>query len=134
MNLIVCIDDNFGMMFNKRRQSQDRLLREFILSLTQNSILWMNHYSAKQFVETAPQINIDDNFLSEAAPGEYCFVEDRSIQAYYQWVEKVILCKWNRVYPSDLIFDISLEGWSSRVISEFSGSSHEKITVEEWVK
>jgi hypothetical protein len=134
MILIVCIDDNYGMMFNQRRQSQDRVLREFLLQLTQNGKLWMNHYSAKQFTEPAPQINIDENFLAESAPGEYCFVEDTSIQPYYQWVEKVILCKWNRVYPSDLKFDMSLQGWSSKILSEFAGSSHEKITVEEWVK
>ena len=27
MNIIICLDDNNGMMFNKRRQSQDRILR-----------------------------------------------------------------------------------------------------------
>jgi hypothetical protein len=94
----------------------------------------MNHYSAKQFTENAPQINVDDNFLGEAAPGEYCFVEDASIQPYCQWVEKVIIFKWNRVYPSDQKFDFSLLDWSGTIISEFAGRSHDKITVEEWKK
>ena len=28
MIIMVCVDDNNGMMFNKRRQSQDRVLRQ----------------------------------------------------------------------------------------------------------
>ena len=33
MIVIVCVDDNNGMMFNKRRQSQDRVLRQRMLEL-----------------------------------------------------------------------------------------------------
>ena len=33
MVLIVCVDDHNGMMFNHRRQSQDRILRADILNL-----------------------------------------------------------------------------------------------------
>ena len=33
MNIIVCLDDKNGMMFNKRRQSQDKLLRSDIKEL-----------------------------------------------------------------------------------------------------
>ena len=33
MNIIVCLDDKNGMMFNKRRQSQDRVLRQRMLEL-----------------------------------------------------------------------------------------------------
>ncbi len=34
MILIVCVDDNKGMMFNHRRQSQDRVLRRHILDMS----------------------------------------------------------------------------------------------------
>ena len=33
MIIMVCVDDNNGMMFNKRRQSQDRVLRQRMLEL-----------------------------------------------------------------------------------------------------
>ena len=49
MIIIASVDDNMGMMFNHRRQSQDRVLREHILEATKDGKLWMNHYSAKQF-------------------------------------------------------------------------------------
>ena len=45
MILIVCVDDHNGMMFNHRRQSQDRILRADILELTGGKKLWMNAYS-----------------------------------------------------------------------------------------
>ena len=51
MIIISCVDDDMGMMFNHRRQSQDRVLRERVLEATKGKKLWMNHYSAKQFSE-----------------------------------------------------------------------------------
>ena len=37
MRVIVAVDDRNGMLFHNRRQSQDRVLRERILSMTQGS-------------------------------------------------------------------------------------------------
>jgi len=133
MIIIACVDDNMGMMFNHRRQSQDRVLRERILDATKGGKLWMNHYSAKQFSENdAPQINVDDNFISEAGDGEYCFAEDCDVTPYLRWVEKIILYRWNRRYPLDQTFPIGLSagGWKLIHTEEFAGSSHGKITEE----
>ena len=52
MILIVCVDDHNGMMFNHRRQSQDRVLRADILELTDGKKIWMNAYSRNQFAES----------------------------------------------------------------------------------
>ena len=133
MIIIACVDDNMGMMFNHRRQSQDRVLRERVLEATNGNKLWMNHYSTKQFSEsTAPQINVDDSFMSEAGSGEYCFVEDCDVTPYLRWVEKIILYRWNRRYPSDQTFSIGLSigGWKLVHTEDFAGSSHERITEE----
>jgi len=136
MILIACVDDGFGMMFNHRRQSQDRVLRDHIIALTSGKQLWMNHYSAKQFDGVAGQINTDDSCLSEAAPGDYCFVEDEDVTQYEQWIEKIILYKWNRKYPSDLKFGIPLKehGWVLSRSTDFAGSSHDKITEEVYTR
>ncbi|NMP36999.1 MAG: ribonuclease Z [Clostridiales bacterium] len=135
MILMACVDDNMGMLFNKRRQSQDKVLRAHILDITANSRLWMNYYSARQFEpDTEPQINIDENFLSKAAPGEFCFTEDVDVGVYEQQVEKIILFKWNRRYPGDLHFNINLSNWRLVESHDFVGSSHEKITEEVYVR
>ena len=49
MKVIVVIDDKNGLLFNHRRQSQDRIIREKILSIIQGRKLWMNAYSHRQF-------------------------------------------------------------------------------------
>lgn len=133
MIIIAAVDDRNGMAFNRRRQSQDKVLREKICALTAGQRLWMNHYSEKQFQDQdATNINVDDNFLSEAAPGEFCFVEDKAVSPYEKWVEQIILFKWNRSYPGDLHFDIDVTGpaWHLEESEDFSGSSHEIITME----
>jgi hypothetical protein len=122
-----------GMMFNHHRQSRDQILKERILEIAKGGKLWMNHYSAKQFSENnAPQINVDDNFMSEAGVGEYCFVEDCDVTPYLRRIEKIILYRWNRRYPSDQIFSVGLSagGWMLVHTKDFAGFSHEKITEE----
>ena len=37
MKIIVCLDDNNGMLFNNRRQSRDKTVVEDIISVYQNS-------------------------------------------------------------------------------------------------
>ena len=79
MILITCVDNNMGMLFNHRRQSQDRTLRERILKSASGKIFWMNHYSEKQFkdsenyINNSQNYNIDENFLSKAACNDICF-------------------------------------------------------------
>lgn len=135
MNLIVCLDDNGGMMFNHRRQSRDRVLNQQILEWTQNTKLWMNAYSAKLFADAqAPQVCVDEAFLEKAGAGEYCFLENGSAAAAMQKIEKILVCRWNRVYPTDQKFDLPLQEWHMESSWDFAGSSHEKITLEVYVK
>ncbi len=134
MIVIVPLDDKGGMLFHHRRQSQDRLLRADLLDLVGDTPLWMNAYSKKQFQEDAPSIRTDEAFLDKAGTGEFCFCEDVRLLPYQHKIEKIILYKWNRVYPADLHLDLSLEGWVCAETKEFAGSSHDKITREVYVK
>lgn len=134
MKVIVCVDDGMGMLFNHRRQSQDSALRDRILKLTEGKHLWMNHYSAKQFdLTVTPQINVDDSFLTEAIDGDYVFVETEQLEHYAQWIEEIVLYRWNRKYPSDLKFDLDLTSWKLNSTDEFAGHSHDKITEEVYI-
>lgn len=133
MILIVCLDDNGGMMFNKRRQSRDAVVCDRILELTDGKKLLMNEYSLKLF-EGKSGIVVDEAFLEKAENGEYCFVENKSLADFELKAEKIVVYKWNRVYPSDMKFDIDLSGWKKESIKEFSGKSHEKITEEVYTR
>ena len=133
MQIIAVIDDGGGMMFNHRRQSQDRVLRTRILELTESSRLWMNAYSRKQFADADDErITVDENFLEKANDGDFCFVENAPVLPVLERVERVILFHWNRAYPSDtrLDLDLSAPDWTLVETEDFPGSSHEKITKE----
>ena len=133
MNIIVCIDNNNGMMFNKRRQSQDKILRENIKKLTKDSILYMNEYSYKLYkdIDTG-NIKVSENFLNICNNNDYCLVENEKLSSYINKITTLIVYKWNRDYPSDFYFDINLNNTDWTLISneEFEGSSHKKIVRE----
>lgn len=136
MKIIVAVDDDLGMMFNHRRQSQDKKVREKIIELSKKSVLWMDAYSYKQFIENQDYIKVSESFLDDAKDGEFCFVEDRDISDYKSKLEELILFKWNRKYPGDMHLEYLPEKYSMKCIrsEEFQGNSHEKITMEVWKK
>lgn len=136
MKLIVCLDDRNGMLFNKRRQSADRILSQRILELTVEKFIWMNGYSRKLFDETAENIRVADRFLELAGENDYCFAENVDVTPYIELADTVILFHWNRVYPADVYFPMELiaGSWKKVESIEFAGSSHEKITQEVYVR
>ena len=130
MIIVVCIDDKGGMLFNRRRQSRDRLLREDLLRETAGRPLWMNGYSAGQFDQASENIRVAEDFASRAGAGEYCFFETTDPAPYLDAAEEIILYRWNRQYPADRYFPLPLKGWRLERSGDFPGSSHELITKE----
>ena len=82
--------------------------------------------------EGTAQIQEAEDFLEKAGEKDYCFVENLEIENFRDKIEKIILCKWNRKYPGDFFFTIDVNdgSWKLKGVEEFSGSSHEKITLE----
>lgn len=137
MIAVVCVDDKGGMLFNRRRQSRDRVLRAELLQWAGGRPIWMNEYSAGQFSqEERAHISVAEDFLERAGKGELSFVEDQPLAPWEEDLEEVVLYRWNRVYPSDHKLDLSLTepAWRCVEQSEFTGSSHEKITKEIYQK
>lgn len=128
MKLIVCLDDNNGMMFNKRRQSRDRVLIENVLEICKGEKLYTNDYSLPLFPENSVEIF---ESIEEIGNG-YCFAENFTVNE--DDIEEIIVYKWNRVYPADVYFNIDLKNWSLTETVDFKGSSHEKITREIYVR
>ena len=142
MKVIVCVDDGNGMLFNKRRQSQDRVMRDDVQKMTAGQKLWMNAYSARQFQEgsqtgenvtgvseTAALIVAED-FLRQAGENDFCFVENEKLLPYSDRITEVVVYRWNRSYPGDFHLDLDLKQWRLVQTTEFAGYSHEKITKE----
>lgn len=136
MKLIVCFGEHNGLMFNHRRQSKDALLRQHILNICGNHRLWMNAYTASQFEQPLDaRICVDEQFLTHAAQGDFCFLEDvPSVRSLLPQLEALYIYRWNRSYPFDLAFADSPEELRLHLVgtSELAGSSHNIITEEIW--
>lgn len=128
MIIAVCVDGRGGTMFNHRRQSQDRGQREDLLAYCAGRRLWIAPYSAPLF-GAREDVQADEEFLTKAAEGEVCFVEDRPIAPVADRIEAVVLYDWDRAYPADvhLDFDPAAAGFTLEEEREFAGTSHEKI-------
>lgn len=131
MNIIVCIDEENGMLFNGRRQSKDRVLRVHASDLAGGK-LWMNSYTAKQFAEDGCDIIADEAFMDNAPEDAWCFVENVDIKPYADKISRIAVYRWNRLYPSDVKFPMAdfAFRWTQVSCEEFAGSSHERITQE----
>ena len=136
MKIIVCLDDNQGLLFNGRRQSRDRLVIEDILELCRGQRLYISQFSAPLFEGKPDAVQIDENFLSHAGEGTFCFVENLPLRPYLERIETIFVYRWNRVYPADFYFDLCLDEpeWHCAARKDFPGYSHEKITKEVYLR
>lgn len=134
MNLIVCLDQRNGMLFGGRRQSMDRLLRQRMLQVVGDKKLWINSYTARQF-ETLPEtVVVDNSFLLNAALDDYCFVENGDLEVAISKAHKVIIYRWDRIYPSDVTFPVQILNDRNKISEyKFQGFSHKEITEEVYV-
>ena len=127
MIVAVCIDDNAGMLFNSRRQSRDRELIKDFMQMAKENCVMIKPFSSAIF--EGEKIIVDENFLENADENDFCFVEDESITPYAEKIKEIIVYKWNRVYPSDVEFEMPM-GFILQSSTDFTGFSHDTITKE----
>ena len=132
MKVILCLDDNNGMLFNNRRQSRDRFVVEDIISDLSSEKLHISPFSEKLFEEYSDKVAVDDDFIKNIS-AEVCFVENYSLKEIEN-ITEVIVYKWNRVYPADFYCDVDFSKFSLVSEKEFKGNSHEKITKQIYIK
>lgn len=129
MNLIICVDNKNGIMFNGRRQSRDRAVCEDILDMTGEHLLYTSEYSFALFEKYA-----DSRLICSGSPalsagrGDYCFAEDMDVSEAAGKADTLVIYCWNKAYPADRYFDMDTELFRLVSETEFKGSSHEKIT------
>ena len=127
MNLIVCIANNNGIMFNKRRVSKDALLIERLKGITKENKIYVSEYSKPLFDGFDNLVLSIENLTND----DFYFLEDED---YNGNIDKIIIYKWNRDYPADKYFDIDLSSYELISTQDFQGSSHDLITEEIYIK
>lgn len=135
MNVFVCVDSNFGMLFNSRRQSRDRRVCEDMLNESSPEPLYISEFSKSLFLE-GENIKTVNSALEACPENGFCFVENEDAGKYLNKINTLTVYCWNRDYPKDESLSFLPEkcGFSLKESVEFKGSSHEKITKEVWVK
>ncbi len=135
LNLIICMDEQNGIMFNNRRQSRDRAVCEDVLNMIGAASLYTDSYSYRLFE------SFDDNRVIccgepaiSAGRDDYCFAEDMDMTAAAAKADKLIIYCWNKTYPADRYFDIDTERFELVMQTEFGGSSHEIITKKVYIR
>ena len=127
MNLIVCIANNNGIMFNKRRVSKDALLIERLKGITKENKIYVSEYSKPLFDGFDNLVLSIENLTNN----DFYFLENED---YNGNIDKIIIYKWNRDYPADKYFDINLSSYELISTQDFQGSSHDLITEEIYIK
>ena len=131
MHVIVCLDDRNGMLFHHRRQSRDRAVVADIMQHLGKETLYLRPFSLPLFQGWELNLVVDEQALGHAGPGSFCFVEGKPLKPWEPRIERLILYRWNRRYPGDTYFDLSLEfPWRLESQWDFPGYSHKKITKE----
>lgn len=128
MTVLVCLDDRNGMQFNGRRQSRDRVVSAHLLE-DSGGALYVAPWSVMLFPpETA--LVVTENVLEDTPEESVCFVETPPLSPAAPRIHRLIVYRWNRVYPADAVLDLQLDHWTLREQTEFPGNSHPKITRE----
>lgn len=126
MIVFACVDDRMGMMFNNRRQSKDSVVINKIFELSNSEPVFSSEYTQKLLNNG----KICDDFSTFNG---LAFIEKPS-DFFEDRIDKIYLFKWNRHYPSDDFFNIELSKFNLINTEEFIGNSHEKITLETYIR
>ena len=132
MTVIVCLDNTNGMRFNHRRQSRDAAVIADICATVGSGKLLICPCSEALFPAAA--VTVCEAPLAAADRGDYCFIENDPLADCGDRIERVIVYRWNRDYPADVFLDLDLRKYRLESTAEFSGTSHDKITKEVYIR
>jgi hypothetical protein len=134
--LVMFLDMKNGMAFNRRRQTRDRAATERLLSLFPGKCFWGDARTQMLFEDfDQADFKADPDFLDKAGDGDVAiaeFVPSDQLTAVDNQIEQLVIYRWDKVYPADLVctYPLAKAGWNLVQQTEFKGHSHDKITEE----
>lgn len=136
MTVFVCTCDRGGMLFNKRRQSRDSRVIEDMARTAENGVFYISDFSEALFAQSDASVLSVPDPLEVAGKDGFVFIENQHLGEYLDKIDRLIIYKWNRNYPFDFALDVDpvAAGFKKKSTREFKGTSHDKITREDYVK
>lgn len=132
MTLCICLDDRDGIRFHGRRQSRDRAVcRQILTFCKENGGRLITRRDARVLFPDEEVLFLSS--LSETfvfRENDFLFSEDLSFLPPEKEITRLIVYRWNRLYPSDCRFSPKEHGFILSEKNDFVGHSHEKITEE----
>lgn len=129
MNIIACIDNENGILFNSRRQSRDAHIFDDIKNTIGSKIIYCSEYSAKLLQEYSLSPAVVKTLKAVPENGYY-FLENTLPPDLLPEIKKVIIYKWNKSYPKDTYLGMDFSNIKLVHTSDFQGKSHKLITKE----
>lgn len=131
LTVAVAVDDEGGMLFYGKRLSKDSVLTAEFIESAAEAPVYASDFSRILFAKY-PKVKLCENPFEDAEDRAYCFIENYHLAPYLDMIDTIIIYRWNRFYNSDFKLDIDPQkcGYICSKITEFSGSSHDKITKE----
>ena len=130
MTVIVCVDDQMGMIFGGKRQSRDRVMladmaKEF-------GHVHIAPFSEKLLAMHGLSYTVLEDPLKTAGETDVVFVENIDPYPYRDRISKIVLYHWGELYLADERLTLIPQNEGYRLVSteQFEGSSHDNITRE----
>ena len=125
MTVYLCLDDRGGLLYNGRRLSRDAVLLADMAAMVPD-VLTIDPFSEKLIREA------EIPYVLPPETAEDFFAEDVPAEEILAQTAKIVIYRWNRLYPADVRWepDLAAMGFAPRETTEFPGRSHEKITRE----
>ena len=132
MTAFICVANNNGILFNKRRVSRDKAVIADVAGELGDGFLYVSLYSAPLFDESDISVIVSSAPDESRDVGDSIFAEEIPPSRYEPSLDRLIIYRWNRDYPADFFLDFSPEKKGFKLVKtlEFKGNSHEKITKE----
>ena len=131
MTVYACADNNMGVAFNGRRQSRDGAVVEKIWEMSGGRVI-MSSYSARLFAQYG--VKAAEGCMDTAGDDCHYFSELENLKRYGDRISRLVIFRWNRNYPYDVVLGVELDKFSLIEREEISGRSHPKIDCEVWEK
>ena len=138
ISFIVCIEDRYGISFNKRLIGRDKFVDEYLEEkLTKSKVFADQNYI--NYVKNCRIKNIKDQRISDLVNSKEeitIFCSSKESLEYLENADEIVIFYWNRRYPADLYLDYDIvanDYCLSERVEDIEGSTH-ILTKEIWRK
>ena len=135
MTVVVATDMRGGMLFLGRRVSRDRALIADLARL-QSGRLLCHPFSERYLISMGLSPIVCEDPLGSAREDDTCFIEGLPLSPHVPSITRLIVYRFDKVYPSDVSLDIDPHAPPFRLAEtrELPGYAHKTLSREVYLQ